>query len=137
VLRHNLFELKWGAGEGIDAASKVSLTLANADAAFSQLSANTGFKGALLTGTTGNSLALFGAGAVGQVVTGDITFSQPAGPSKVVIGDLTPNAGYAVTTVASGSNYNVTVRPGTGFTTSEYGTLYLNVDAAGVATAGN
>ena len=32
VLRHNLFELKWGAGEGIDSAAKVALTLANADA---------------------------------------------------------------------------------------------------------
>lgn len=46
VLRHNLFELKWGAGEGIDSAAKVSLTLANADAELSQISANSGFKGA-------------------------------------------------------------------------------------------
>ncbi len=49
VMRHNLFELKWGASEGIDSAAKVSLTLANADAELSQLSANSGFKGALLT----------------------------------------------------------------------------------------
>jgi Putative phage tail protein len=53
VLRHNLFELKWGAGEGIDSASRVALTLANADAALSQLAANAGFKGALLTARFG------------------------------------------------------------------------------------
>lgn len=49
VLKHNLFELKWGATDGIDSVPKISLTLANADTALSQIAANTGFKGALLT----------------------------------------------------------------------------------------
>lgn len=49
VIRHNLFDLKWGADEGIDSVSKVALTLANADGSLSQVASLEGFKGALLT----------------------------------------------------------------------------------------
>jgi len=45
VQRHNLFEIRAGAEEGIDALAKVSVTLANADSHFSQIERNTGWKG--------------------------------------------------------------------------------------------
>ncbi|MBM3810473.1 MAG: hypothetical protein FJW20_02440 [Acidimicrobiia bacterium] len=51
VLRHNLFESRTGSDEGIDAVSKLSLTLANADSQFSQIEHNAGFRGARLTAT--------------------------------------------------------------------------------------
>lgn len=49
VLRHNVFELRLNMDEASEPGSKVSLTLANADAYFSQIDAATGWKGALLT----------------------------------------------------------------------------------------
>ena len=49
VLRHNLFEVRAGAADGIDAISRVSLTLANADSRFSQLHRTARFKGAKLS----------------------------------------------------------------------------------------
>jgi hypothetical protein len=49
VLRHNLFEIRSAMDEGIDAVSRLSITLANADSRFSQIQRNTGWKGAKLT----------------------------------------------------------------------------------------
>lgn len=51
VLRHNLFDLRWGADDGIDSLSRISLTLANADSYLSQITHNAGWKGAKLTAT--------------------------------------------------------------------------------------
>ena len=48
VLRHNLFEIRAASAEGIDATSRVSVTLANADSRFSQIHRTTGWKGAKL-----------------------------------------------------------------------------------------
>lgn len=49
VIRHNIFELQAGSEEGIDATSRVTITLANTDSRFSQLERNSGWKGARLT----------------------------------------------------------------------------------------
>jgi len=49
VLRHNVFEMKWGADDGIDSVSRISLTLSNADSYFSQITQSPGWKGARLT----------------------------------------------------------------------------------------
>jgi hypothetical protein len=49
LLRHNLFELQLASTEGFDAASKISVTLANADSRFSQIEREMGFKGAQVT----------------------------------------------------------------------------------------
>jgi hypothetical protein len=49
VLRHNVFEFRSYANEGIDAAARVSLTLADADSYISQLERVHGFKGSALT----------------------------------------------------------------------------------------
>src|SRR5258708_29803323 len=49
AMRHNLFELRAGSDDGIDAAAKVAVTLANADGHFSQLERNVGWKGAKVT----------------------------------------------------------------------------------------
>jgi hypothetical protein len=94
-------------------------------------------KGALLTAATGNRVALFGAGAVGQTVTGAVTFTEPAAATKVVVADLAPNTAYAVAAPTSGTNHNVTIQPGTGFTTSANGTLYVDIAANGAVAAGN
>ena len=49
VLRHNVFEMQSASDAGIDAVSKVSVALANADSHFSQIERNIGWKGAKLT----------------------------------------------------------------------------------------
>jgi hypothetical protein len=49
VLRHDLFDLQLCADDAMDGLTKLSLTLANADAELSQLNAAIGFKGAQLT----------------------------------------------------------------------------------------
>jgi hypothetical protein len=49
VLRHNLFEMSAGSEDGIDTVSRISLTLANADAHFSEIEQNVGWKGSRLT----------------------------------------------------------------------------------------
>jgi hypothetical protein len=49
VLRHDLFELRSGSDEGIDALARVSISLANADSHFSQIERNTGWKGGKVT----------------------------------------------------------------------------------------
>ncbi len=49
VLSHNSFDLRAGSDEGIDGASRVSLTLSNPDSYFSQIERNIGFKGSRLT----------------------------------------------------------------------------------------
>lgn len=48
ILRHNLLEFRSGADDSIDAVSRVSLTLANADSHFSQVQRTEGWKGAKL-----------------------------------------------------------------------------------------
>lgn len=49
VLRHNVFDIRSAAEDGIDALAKVSITLANADSYFSQIERSTKWKGAKLT----------------------------------------------------------------------------------------
>jgi hypothetical protein len=51
VVRHNLYEIQLGSPDGVDAMSRISLTLANADSYGSQIERNTGWKGANLTVT--------------------------------------------------------------------------------------
>lgn len=49
VLKHNLFDMRWGGDEGVDMLTRVSLTLANADSYISQLTRLQSFKGAQIT----------------------------------------------------------------------------------------
>ncbi len=49
VTRHNLFEMRASGEDGVDSLSKLSITLANADSYFSQITQNQGWKGARLT----------------------------------------------------------------------------------------
>lgn len=49
VLKHNLFDLQLSADDAMDGISQLSLTLANADSALSELNAAIGFKGSQLT----------------------------------------------------------------------------------------
>jgi hypothetical protein len=92
--------------------------------------------GALLRGAT-SSVALFGSGAATATIAGTVTFTVPAAQTLVVLSDLTPSAGYSATASAAGGNLTVTVQPGSGFTTSANGVLYVNVSSTGTVTAGN
>ncbi len=49
VLRHDFFEMQGGAADGIDATSKISMWLANADSHFSEIERNVGWKGTRIT----------------------------------------------------------------------------------------
>ncbi|MBV9301364.1 MAG: phage tail protein [Acidobacteriaceae bacterium] len=49
ILKHNLFDLQLSADDAMDGLSQLSLTLANADSALSELNAGMGFKGSQLT----------------------------------------------------------------------------------------
>ncbi len=49
VVRHNAFELKLGADDGIDTSSRMSVTLANTDSRMSQVERSLGWKSAKLT----------------------------------------------------------------------------------------
>ena len=49
VIRHNLFDLQLSADDAMDGISQLSITLANADSALSELNASFGFKGSQLT----------------------------------------------------------------------------------------
>jgi hypothetical protein len=90
--------------------------------------------GALIADAGGNFVALFGSNP-GQTIAGNVTFSEPAQASKVVIAGLAPNTAYAVSVQVSGT-HAVTVQPGSGFTSSAQGTLYVNIAANGAVTLG-
>jgi hypothetical protein len=92
--------------------------------------------GALLRGTS-NYAALFGSGPATATISGTVTFTVPAASTLVVVTDLAPSAGYSATASAAGGNLTVTVQPGSGFTTSASGALYVNVSSSGTVTAGN
>jgi hypothetical protein len=94
-------------------------------------------KGARLAGGGVNAVVLFGAGAAGQAVSGAVSFVEPAVSTTVVVADLLPNTSYAVTAPVSGGNHTVTIQPGTGFATSDNGTLYVVIAANGTPGAGN
>jgi len=49
VVRHDLFEIRSGSDDGIDAMARVSLWLADADSRFSEIERATGFKGSRVT----------------------------------------------------------------------------------------
>ena len=49
LMQHNLLTLQSSAADGLDAAQKISVTLANADSHYSQLEREVGFKGAQVT----------------------------------------------------------------------------------------
>jgi hypothetical protein len=49
VLKHNVFEFKSWTNDGVDAISKISLTLANVDSGVSEIERSTGWKGSKLT----------------------------------------------------------------------------------------
>jgi hypothetical protein len=49
VIRHNMLEMRSAAESGVDAFSRLTITLANADSHFSQIARNAGWKGAKLS----------------------------------------------------------------------------------------
>ena len=103
--------------------------------AASVVTSSSNVNGALIADSGGNFVALFGSNP-GQAISGNVTFSEPAQASKVVIAGLAPSTTYAVSVQVSGT-HSVTVQPGTGFTTSASGTLYLNIAANGAVTSGS
>src|SRR5215469_11747508 len=73
LLKHNLFELQAGSDIGLDGASKITITLANADSHFSEIERQTGFRGAQVTIT----LVFF-----------DLVAGQPASETRVVFSGI-------------------------------------------------
>ncbi|HTL97766.1 MAG TPA: hypothetical protein VL181_03075, partial [Holophagaceae bacterium] len=117
-------------------------TLSDTDTA-SRLSAAEGnvssgaVQGVLLQGLSSNHVVLFGTGAAGATVNGTIAFTCPAAATVVVITDLPPDTGYAVSAAAApGNEFTITAAPGSGFTTTANGTLYLSMSATGAVTVG-
>ncbi len=49
LLKHSLFDLRSSSTDGLDGATQITLTLANADSHFSEIERSTGFKGAQVT----------------------------------------------------------------------------------------
>src|SRR2546430_1620646 len=49
VLQNNIFDIRAASEDGLDAISKISITLANADSLFSEIERSIGFKGARVT----------------------------------------------------------------------------------------
>jgi Putative phage tail protein len=49
LLKHTLFQLNASSSDGLDGATQIALTLANADSHFSEIERETGFKGAQIT----------------------------------------------------------------------------------------
>ncbi|HET7541199.1 MAG TPA: DNRLRE domain-containing protein [Polyangiaceae bacterium] len=101
----------------------------------SVVSSSSNVTGALIADAGGNFVGLFGTNP-GQTVSGAITFTEPAQATKLVVSDLAPNSTYSVSVQVSG-NHAVTVQPGSGFTSSANGTLYVNIAANGVVTSGS
>ncbi len=69
LLKHSLFELRSSSTDGVDGATQISLTLANADSHFSEIERATGFKGAQVTI---------------QFLFYDLVLNQPASEARVV-----------------------------------------------------
>ena len=92
--------------------------------------------GALLRGATSYA-TLFGSGPASATISGTVTFTVPAAQTLVVVNDLAPSTSYSVTAGVAGGSLTLTVQPGSGFTTSANGALYVNMTAAGAVTAGN
>ncbi len=103
VLRHNVFEFRTHADEGIDAAARVSLTLANADSYISQLERAHGFKGSALTvrflffnlrlseAASGAQVVFRGLGNAPDEIrdaTCRVTFSNRLSPQRIALPDI-------------------------------------------------
>jgi hypothetical protein len=98
--------------------------------------ASANITGALLRRAT-NYAVVFGSGPASATISGTVTLTVPATQTLVVVNDLAPSTGYSVAASVSGGNLSLTVQPGSGFTTSANGALYVNVTSAGAVTAGN
>lgn len=93
-------------------------------------------QGTVIQGASGNVAVLFGTGAAGTPVPGALTFTLPAVASTVIITDLPAGASYTVTATPVAGGLSVHAVSGAGFSTTGNGTLYVNVSAGGVVSAG-
>jgi hypothetical protein len=113
-----------------------STTSAGVAAASVPASLSANARGTRLTWSGGNAVVLFGAGATDTVLTGTVSYVEPAAATTLIVADLQPGASYSVTAAVSGSNHNVTIQPGSGFQASDQGTLYVVIAASGAVSAG-
>src|SRR5262249_39676379 len=98
--------------------------------------ASANVQGALIRSGYGNFLALFGTGAANATIAGTISVTVPGEQTRMVITDLPPNTGYSVTATYLGGDYGITIQPGSGFTTSSSGALYVDITIGGQVIAG-
>ena len=103
VLKHNLFDLQLSADDAMDGISQLSLTLANADSALSELNSAIGLKGSKLTvyfafadlpsgSITTESTVLFrGIAGDPDLITEDaltLSFSNKLSPQRIAVPDV-------------------------------------------------
>ncbi|HJU83924.1 MAG TPA: hypothetical protein VJ600_06915 [Holophagaceae bacterium] len=93
-------------------------------------------QGVLLEGSASNQAVLFGTGDPGTAVSGTLAFTVPAAATTLVLTDLPGATGYTVTASLAAGKLTVQAAPGSGFTTSANGTLYLSLGATGTVSAG-
>jgi len=103
VLKHNIFEFRSYSEEGLDAAARVSLTLANADSYLSQVERQHGFKGANLrvrflffhlkeqTAVSEAQVVFLGTGNAPEEITEStfrVSFSNRLSPQRMSLPDV-------------------------------------------------
>src|SRR5438270_5894083 len=80
LLRHNLFELRASADDGLDGSAKISVSLANADSHFSEIEREVGFKGAHVTIT----FVFFDLAANAAATESRVVFRGVANPAEEI-----------------------------------------------------
>ncbi len=84
VLRQNVFELQAGSDLGVDAISKVSIELANADSYFSEIERSVGVKGGMLT----VSLVFYSFAAGAPSSTVQVLFKGILNPPELITEEI-------------------------------------------------
>lgn len=103
VLKHNTFEFRSYSEEGLDAAARISLTLANADSYLSQVERQHGFKGASLrvrflffnlkeqTAASEAQVVFLGTGSTPEEITEStfrVSFSNRLSPQRISLPEV-------------------------------------------------
>jgi len=92
----------------------------------------TAAEGTLIRNAAGNYAVLFSRSAA--AIAGSFTVKVPADDTYLLVADLAPATGYAVTATVANGELTVAIAPGGNAQTTAQGTLKVDVTAAGVVT---
>ena len=90
-------------------------------------------EGTLVRNATGNSAVLFSRS--GGAIAGSIVLTLPADHTYLLVTDLVPNTGYAVTATVANGQMQVQIAPGGSLVTTAQGTLAATFAADGTLNA--